>query len=219
MKQWEENKRLKDRIQKLRDGLSGKNKTIDELSKERDRRAAQVASLQDELKRTKELLAEAQRAGRHAGGGRPTMSEPQRMRELVEQANAVMEERDELAREVAALKRRLGEGGRTEAGDGETSAAAQPEKDVQIYELKLERDHALAQAARLKGQMEDLFAEQAAAGRSTTIAPPARAGGGRKGASAREAELEVGFPRSLGVATCWLLCPRLQPRSRCITIG
>eukprot|EP00192_Tetraselmis_astigmatica_P001213 CAMPEP_0117654480 /NCGR_PEP_ID=MMETSP0804-20121206/3766_1 /TAXON_ID=1074897 /ORGANISM="Tetraselmis astigmatica, Strain CCMP880" /LENGTH=2097 /DNA_ID=CAMNT_0005460763 /DNA_START=186 /DNA_END=6476 /DNA_ORIENTATION=+ len=103
VKQWEENKKLQDRIQKLRDALGAKAKAAEELAKDRDKKAAQLAALHGELKRTKELLAESRRGGGGGGGGRLALSEPQKMRELVAEANAVVEERDGLAREVQRL--------------------------------------------------------------------------------------------------------------------
>jgi len=42
VKQWEENKKLKERIQKLRDALASKAKAVEDITKDRDRRALQV---------------------------------------------------------------------------------------------------------------------------------------------------------------------------------
>eukprot|EP00951_Prasinocladus_malaysianus_P011575 scaffold85555_cov38-Prasinocladus_malaysianus.AAC.2 len=46
-KAWEENKRLKDRIQKLRDALAAKTKAAEDIAKDRDRRAAQRCKVYD----------------------------------------------------------------------------------------------------------------------------------------------------------------------------
>lgn len=193
MKQWEENKKLKDRIQKLREVLSAKDKAMEDISKERDRRAGQVVQLQEDLRRTKEMLAAAQRSGGAGAGGQKVLSEPQKMRELVAEANAVVEERDRLALEVERLRLRLEkrqvaeEQGRAEMEEDEEDAAA--DREAALFEMRLERDHAQAQVARLKGQLEDLFGQQP----SLAAAGLKRPGSSKKGgASAREAELEVG---------------------------
>jgi len=197
VKQWEENKKLKDRLQKMRDAVQAKSKALEEQSREQERRSAQVAGLQEELRRAKELLAEAQRsggAGARGGEPRPPLSEPQKMRELVAEANAVIEERDQLAKELSALRQQTGSRRGRAAGDGlhgsELGTEGETDPQVELYELRLERDQAQAQVARLKSQLYELFGEQTA-GSGHAAQRTGRGASSRKGSTAREAELEA----------------------------
>ena len=161
-----------------------------------------MSTLQEDLRRAKEMLASSQRGAQagSAGGRRPMLSEAQKMRELVAEANAVVEERDRLMEEVERW--RLMEERRHVAREqGRPEDEAEPVEGLELteetrqdleaamYAMRLERDHAQAQAARLKAQLEDLFGEQ-------VLAPAAAAGvrkapGKKGGAPARESELEV----------------------------
>ena len=188
--QWEEGKRLQRQVDAARARAAKAHEKLAGVQAEVDKHKKAAAQAQSETSRMAMRVRnlETQLADMKATGkGKPPpkgkaaprareMPDAEALKSLAAQLAAAEAERDALVQETQRLKRAAG------GGAGEASPGAE-----EVFDLRLQRDQALAQVHRLEHRLTALFGEEGAGG--GTYATGAKSG--RKGKKEEELEAVV----------------------------
>ncbi|KAK9830546.1 hypothetical protein WJX72_012389 [[Myrmecia] bisecta] len=175
---WEEQKKLQKRVENLRQKLKEKTAALDELTRERDRRAAHAAQMQADLARQAALIKDLQDKVKRAREAPKLSVPPEQVQALVKQVAELEAHNDDMERQLAALRRQAGEATSSAPGTGIADDSQLPpadrilKRDALLLDLRLEKDQAVARAARLQSRLEALFGASAA---DISLSPPSAA--------------------------------------------
>ena len=188
--QWEEGKRLQRQVDaararatKAHEKLAGVQAEVDKHKKAAAQAQSETSRMAMRVRNLETQLADMKAAGKGKpppkGKAAPRareMPDAEALKSLAAQLAAAEAKRDALVQETQRLKRAAG------GGVGEASPGAE-----EAFDLRLQRDQALAQVHRLEHRLTALFGEEAAGG--GTYATGAKSG--RKGKKEEELEAVV----------------------------
>eukprot|EP00878_Enallax_costatus_P003415 GHUV01003625.1.p1 GENE.GHUV01003625.1~~GHUV01003625.1.p1 ORF type:complete len:1706 (+),score=714.87 GHUV01003625.1:54-5120(+) len=172
--QWEENKHLQAKIDSLRRKLQKKSEDLDILQKECDRRNTLISALTAEKDKAAAAQAKLKRLMQEAApaAAAPTYrADAAKLKEYVEKVLQLEAEKDALGLQLEILRHQQQR--HTPSANSNCDATLAQEQEV--FELRLQKEQAVAAAARLKQQLQDLFGPEAAENAGSSRWAPATA--------------------------------------------